>query len=253
MTWLLDLDGVVWLTGQPIDGAPEAIDRLRKSGEGVVFFTNNSGPTVTEQMAQLKNAGVTASRAEMLTSAQSAAWSLNPGARAAVVGGAGVVEALEERGIEIVPATAEPDAMVVGRTTEITFRGLAEAATAIRNGARFVATNNDATLPTPHGPLPGAGAIVAFVRVASGVEPTVTGKPSSVAADMVAARVGPISVVVGDRADTDGLFARATKAKFFLVLSGVTNKADLPVEPRPDLVGASLAEVVSRALGTGGS
>ncbi|MDP9072581.1 MAG: HAD family hydrolase, partial [Actinomycetota bacterium] len=86
MTWLLDLDGVVWLSGRPIDGAAEAIERLRASGERVVFFTNNSGPTVSEQLAFLHEVGVVTSAEEILTSSQAAARLLEPGTRAAVVG-----------------------------------------------------------------------------------------------------------------------------------------------------------------------
>ena len=164
MTWLLDLDGVVWLSGRAINGSPEAIERLRRSGERIVFFTNNSGPTVAEQLAFLAGAGVVTSAEELLTSSQAAASLLEAGTRAAFIGDAGIAEALTERGIEIVPATGNPDAVVVGRTTNLSYDALAEAATAIRDGARFIATNADATLPTPDGPMPGVGAIVAFLQ-----------------------------------------------------------------------------------------
>jgi glycerol 3-phosphatase-2 len=249
MTWLLDLDGVVWLSGRAINGSPEAIERLRRSGQRVVFFTNNSGPTVAEQLAFLAGAGVVTNDEELLTSSQAAASLLEAGTRAAFIGDAGIAEALIERGIEIVPATGNPDAVVVGRTTNLSYDGLAEAATAIRDGARFVATNADATLPTPDGPMPGAGAIVAFLQVSSGKTPVVAGKPTSAAADLVSARLGKIDVVVGDRPETDGLFAREMGARFALVLSGVTSASDLPVEPVPDLVGADLGAIVSEAFG----
>lgn len=249
MTWLLDLDGVVWLTGDAIVGSADAIERLRESGRPVVFFTNNSGPTVAEHLTALADAGVTATAEQILTSSQAAASLLDPGSRAAVIGGPGVIEALVERGIEVVAASADPVAVVVGRTTNLSYDELSAAATAIRRGARFIATNTDATLPTPDGSEPGAGAIVAFLRVASGTEPVVAGKPAPAAAALVASRVGPVEVSVGDRAETDGLFTRETKSKFGLVLSGVTTKDDLPVEPTPDLIGANLAAIVDQVLG----
>lgn len=249
MTWLLDLDGVLWLSGRPIPGAADAVRQLRESGQEVVFFTNNSGPTVAEQLAALAAVGVDAAAHQVLTSGQAAASMLGPGTRAAVVGGEGIAEALEARGIAVVPAGAGPDAVVVGRTTDLSYERLSTAASAIREGARFLATNTDATMPTPDGPVPGAGAIVAFLQVASGVEPEVAGKPASPAADLVRARVGTVDVSVGDRPDTDGLFAQLTKSRFALVLSGVTGEGDLPVDPEPDLVAADLADVVARVLG----
>jgi 4-nitrophenyl phosphatase len=140
----------------------------------------------------------------------------------------------------------QPDAVVVGRTTTFTYDELAEASAAIAAGARFVATNTDATLPTPDGPVPGAGAIVAFLAAASGKGPEVAGKPHQASVELVAARVGAVDVVVGDRPETDGAFARALGSRFALVLSGVTRESDLPVQPTPDLVAPDLAEAVVR-------
>jgi HAD superfamily hydrolase (TIGR01450 family) len=249
MTWLLDLDGVVWLSGRAIPGSAGAIERLRQNGHPVVFFTNNSGPTVADHLAALAEAGVEATADQILTSSQAAASLLDPGSTATVIGGPGVVEALAERGIEVVPASADPAAIVVGRTTDLSYDHLSAAATAIRRGARFIATNTDATMPTPDGPVPGAGAIIAFLTVASGTEPEVAGKPAPAAGRLVVERVGVVEVSVGDRADTDGLFSQVTNSRFGLVLSGVTAEADLPVEPRPDLIGPDLAAIVDQVLG----
>jgi 4-nitrophenyl phosphatase len=163
-----------------------------------------------------------------------------------VLGGPGVIEALQQRGVEVVGGTARPDAVVVGRTEEFDYARLRDASTAVRNGARFVATNLDPTLPTSEGLLPGAGAIVAGVRVASGCEPEVAGKPFVPTADLVRSRVGIPSMVVGDRADTDGALARELGAPFGLVLTGVTRSDDLPVNPAPDVVAASLAALVDQ-------
>jgi 4-nitrophenyl phosphatase len=250
VTWLLDLDGVVWLAGRAIPGGADAVTRLRDAGDRVVFFTNNSGPTVAEHVDHLLAVGIRVEASDVLTSAQAAVSLIEPGATAAVVGGEGIVEALADRGVRIVPAQDGPGAVVVGRTTDLTYDGLATAATAIRDGARFIATNTDATYPTPAGPVPGAGAIVAFLKIAAAMEPIVAGKPAPPAARLVAERVGRVAVSVGDRPDTDGLFAEATGSRFALVLSGVTSAADLPVAPTPDLVGPDLATVVDQALGS---
>jgi ribonucleotide monophosphatase NagD (HAD superfamily) len=122
------------------------------------------------------------------------------------------------------------------------------AATAVRRGARLIATNDDATYPTPDGPIPGGGSIVAAVAYASQATPTVAGKPHRAMADLVRALVGDSGTVVGDRPDTDGAFAIELGYRFALVLSGVTGKDDLPVTPAPDVVADSLATLVGEAV-----
>jgi HAD superfamily hydrolase (TIGR01450 family) len=248
MAWVLDLDGVVWLSGHGIAGSAAAVTRLRDAGERVLFLTNNSGPTLDEYVEMLAGAGVKAAPDDLVTSAQGAAWLLAPGSSATVVGAAGIHEALAQRGVRVVAADAGPDAVVVGRSVKLDYDELAAAATAIRAGARFVATNADPTYPTPNGPLPGAGALVAFVATAAGHEPEVAGKPHTAVADLVKARVGVPTVMVGDRPDTDGAFAAAVGAPFALVLSGSTGPDGVPDDPAPSVVAADLAEVVDRLL-----
>ncbi len=271
MTWALDLDGVVWLAGRAIPGAAEAISELRAAGERVVFLTNNSGPKVASHVDALARVGIDCQPDDLTTSAQAAASLLPPGSRAVVVGGEGIREALDARQVKEVGADESPEAVVVGREVELDYWALSAASTVIRGGTRFVATNTDATFPVgadDGGParaddggsrasttaggnalLPGAGAIVAFIATASGHQPEVAGKPHQAMADLVRARYGPLSMVVGDRPDTDGLFAVRIAAKFGLVLSGVTRPSDLPVEPSPALVGTDLSALVRQALG----
>jgi HAD superfamily hydrolase (TIGR01450 family) len=248
MRWVFDLDGVVWLAGRPIPGSPEAIARLRAAGHGVAFVTNNSGPTIAEHAAALAAAGVPAAGEEIVTSAQAAAAMVDDDARVAVVGDEGITEALRARGVHPLAATDDPDVVIVGRTLELDYDRLAAAATAIRDGARFVATNTDSTFPAGGALLPGAGALVAFLATAAGRQPQVAGKPHQPVADLVRDRYGAVDMVVGDRADTDGRFARLVGARFGLVLSGVTRQEDLPVDPAPDLVSEDLAGLVQHVL-----
>ncbi|MBO0694255.1 MAG: HAD-IIA family hydrolase, partial [Acidimicrobiaceae bacterium] len=204
MRWVLDLDGVVWLAGQPIPGSAEAVARLKADGHEIVLLSNNSGLTRAEYTERLVKAGVGAEAGELVTSAQAAASLVLPGSTVLILGDAGLHEALEERGVVPVQAGEHPDAVVVGRMVKLDYDELAAASSAIRAGARFIATNTDATFPTPHGLLPGAGALIAFLATASGQQPEVAGKPNPATASLVRERFGQPDVMVGDQPATDG-------------------------------------------------
>jgi 4-nitrophenyl phosphatase len=246
MTWLLDLDGVVWLAEQPIPGASEAVERLRAAGQRVLFATNNSAVPVGEQEAKLARHGIEA-RGDVVTSAMAAARVVVPGERVLVCGGPGIVEAVAARGALAVQ-DGDAEVVMVGFDRGFDYERLRVAARAVDRGARLVATNDDATYPTPDGPIPGGGALVAAVAYATGVTPIVAGKPHPPMADLVRALGGSEGTVVGDRPDTDGAFARELGYRFALVLSGVTGVSDLPVDPAPDVVADSLADLVAREL-----
>lgn len=230
-TWVVDLDGVVWLAGRPIAGADEAVARLRGAGVRVLFATNNSAPTRAELHRSLAHCGITADDADLLRSSDVAAGLLVPGTTALVLGDDGVVEALAGRGVTVVP---EPpaDAVVVGITRTFTYDALARAMAAVRGGALLVGTNEDPTFPTPDGLVPGAGALLAAVATASGAEPEVAGKPHRPTADAIAARVpdGGLRAMVGDRPSTDGALAVQLGVPYALVLSGVTPPDGIPAD-----------------------
>ncbi|MEO5902118.1 MAG: HAD-IIA family hydrolase [Ilumatobacteraceae bacterium] len=243
---LCDLDGVVWLARHPIPGSVEAIAALRAAGHRVVFVTNNSYPPVEDSEDALEWMGIPA-RGDVLTSAQAAAQLLDPGESAYVCGGPGIVQALTARGVEV-RDDGPVDAVVVGFHREFDYDGLARASAKIRAGARLIATNDDATYPTPDGPIPGGGSILAAVATASGATPLIAGKPYAPMGDLVAAVVGRRAaldaVMVGDRPDTDGRFARAIGCRFALVYTGVTKTGEV-VDPVPDMAVADLAEVAA--------
>ncbi|HZD65259.1 MAG TPA: hypothetical protein VE152_04095, partial [Acidimicrobiales bacterium] len=186
---MIDLDGVVWLAGQPIPGAAEAVSRLRKAGEQVLFLTNNSSLTIEEYHRRLGRAGITVEAGEVLTSAQAAASLLAPGSTALACGGPGVWEALEAQGVAAV-ARGPADAVVVGWDRSFDFDRLAAATTCVLGGARLVGTNGDPTYPTPDGPLPGAGALLAAVACATATTPVVAGKPYEPVAALLRERLG---------------------------------------------------------------
>jgi 4-nitrophenyl phosphatase len=250
MLWVFDLDGVVWLAGRAIEGSADGIRVLRERGDRVVFVTNNSNPSVGEYVERLRDAGVTMVAHELVTSSQAAASMLDPGSRVTYLGGLGLREALTERSVELVGPLDGPQSVVVGRALRLDFDELSHTAGAIRSGARFVATNTDATFPTPDGLEPGAGALIAYLEVGSGIRAEAAGKPNAAMAALLQSRFGKPDYVVGDRPDTDGLFAERVGAPFVLVLSGVTSESDLPVRPEPAVVAANLREAVRVITGS---
>src|SRR4051812_12817084 len=211
MAWILDLDGVLWLADAPITGSVEAVATLRARGERVLFVSNNSSARVETYLDNLTRLGVPAGADELITSAQAAATLLEPGQTALLCAGPGVEQALQQRGVHTV-RDGTADAVVVGWHRDFDYDGLTAAAHAVMGGARLIGTNDDATYPTPEGPIPGGGSILAAVAAASGVEPIVAGKPNRPIVDLIRARLGGVldgSVVVGDRPSTDGLLAAA--------------------------------------------
>ena len=241
---LCDLDGVVWLAHQPIPGSVEGIARLRATGHRVLFVTNNSAARLEAQVATLESIGIPAF-GDVLTSAQAAAMLMQPGERALVCGGDGVVQALEQRGVE--PCfDGDADAVVVGFHRHFDFDGLARAARAVWRGARLIGTNDDATYPTPDGPIPGGGSILAAVETACGISAVVAGKPYEPMAALVIAEVGMLAaraaVMVGDRPSTDGRFAVTLGCRYAHVWSGVTPRGTT-IDPVPDLEASDLGAV----------
>jgi glycerol 3-phosphatase-2 len=251
-----DLDGVLWRAEDPIPGAGSAVAELREAGFRVGFVSNNSSQPVGEVVAKLGRMGVPAVRDDVLTSALAAATllasSLAPGAPVLACAGPGVVEAITSVGLR--PVTRPPaQGVVVGLHRGFDFDELDQASAAVRDGARFVATNLDATYPVPGGMIPGSGAITAAVATAGGRSPEVAGKPEAPMADLVRERLGPSGVVVGDRPSTDGAFAETLGWPFALVLSGVTQReppagGEAIPEPPPPFVAADLAAVVPELL-----
>ncbi|MCA0145637.1 HAD-IIA family hydrolase [Blastococcus sp. LR1] len=250
---LLDLDGVVYIGPDAVPGVPAALAAARRDGMRLGYVTNNASRTPEEVAAHLTELGVAASAEEVITSSQAAATVvadlLGPGGRVLPVGGPGVAAALTAAGLTVVDSAEErPDAVVQGYGKDVGWTQIAEAVVAVRNGARHVATNTDLTIPSPRGPLPGNGAMVAVVQGVTGMAPLVTGKPDpAMHAECVRRTGARRPIVVGDRLDTDIEGARRAEADSLLVLTGVTDPALLlAAEPdrRPDLIAPDAAGVL---------
>jgi HAD superfamily hydrolase (TIGR01450 family) len=254
---VFDLDGVIYLIDKPIDGAAQAVERLRADGVAVAYATNNASRRAADVAALLSGMGVPAEPDEVLTSAGAAAamlaQDLPAGAPVLVVGAEALRAEVRDAGLTPVETFEDkPSAVVQGYGPDVGWRVLSEAALSIRAGARWVATNTDRTLPSPRGPLPGNGSLVSVIRTALDREPdVVVGKPQpalfSTAASLSKAE-RPLTV--GDRLDTDIEGAVKAGMDSLLVLTGVSGPAELlaaPPERRPTYVAADLSGLFASA------
>lgn len=221
---IVDLDGVVFLGNEPIRDAITFLKRLRRSGTEVVYATNNSARSSDDWSTAFATAKLEVRPQQIITSADATAALLagDPPPRCFVLGERGLLAVLRAAGVGIVADADEADTVVVGLDRAVTWQRLADAASAIRRGARFVATNPDRSMPTPDGPVPGNGAAIAFLRAATGVAPEIVGKPQPALYALAAQRLGvdgPI-LVVGDRIETDLAAAARMGLDGALVLTG---------------------------------
>jgi HAD superfamily hydrolase (TIGR01450 family) len=254
---IFDLDGVIYLIDKPIEGAAEAVERLRSAGTAIAYATNNASRRAPDVAALLTGMGVSADAGEVLTSAGAAATMLAerlPAGAAVLVVGAEALRA-EVRDAGLVPVDRledEPAAVVQGYGSEVGWKILAEASLAVRAGALWMATNTDKTLPSPRGPLPGNGSLVGVLRTALDRDPdVVVGKPAPALFETAAAlSKSQRPLAVGDRLDTDIEGAVGAGMDSLLVLTGVSGPAELlaaPPERRPTYVSADLSGLFGEA------
>ena len=240
MLLIVDLDGVVYLGPRPIPGMPELLSQRVARGDTVVYATNNSRWHRSDYVARLRGMGAPVTSESIVTAARATALLLadepHPPRRAMVFGGPGLGRELRDVGLRTFAPSqfglaAAPDVVVVGVDFALGYRRLSIAAEAVRRGARFVATNRDPVYPSSRGFSAGAGSIVAAVVVAGGREPDVViGKPGPRLFETAAATVGlPVreAVVIGDGLNTDIAAAHAVGARSVLMMTGVTNQAQL--------------------------
>ena len=233
-----------------VPGAPAALRSAREQGMSLAFVTNNAARPPRIVAEHLTDLGIQADADEVITSAQAAARyladHLPAGSRVLVLGTAGLLEALAERGLESTDKADDSVAAVVqGYSPEMNWALLAEGAVAINGGAMWVATNVDPTVPSPRGPLPGNGSLVEAMKLATRKDPIVTGKPDPTMHRETLLRTGAKHpLVVGDRLGTDIEGANAVGCASLLVFSGVTEVADAlaaSVDLRPTYVASDVS------------
>lgn len=245
----LDLDGVVYVGEHAVPGAVAGLEAARRRGMHLAFITNNASRPPAAVAARLRALGIHADADDVVTSAQAAARLLAgqvpAGSRVYVIGGAGLHEALRERGLHPVTRVEDdPVAVIQGYGPDMPWRQVIDGAILVGEGLPWVVSNLDMTVPTPRGPGPGNGALVELVARHAGREPQVAGKPARALFDETLARVGGRRpLMVGDRLDTDIDGARAAGWDSLLVMTGVTTLRELAALgaiERPTYLGADL-------------
>ena len=251
-TLLADLDGVIYEGAKSIDGAVEAIHRVRAEGIAVGYVTNNSSRRPETIAAQLAGFGIECAPDDVISSGQTGvellATMIEPGSKVLVVGGEGLRKRVVEGGFELVESSEDnPAAVIQGFAPDVAWKHLAEAAYAIQKGAKWVATNQDWTLPQERGLAPGNGTLVSAVHTAVGILPVVAGKPEPAIFKTATDHFGSKrALFVGDRIDTDIVGANRAAIESALVLTGVSTRKELlgiKAEGRPTFVLSNLLDL----------
>lgn len=249
--FIIDLDGVVYLLNDPIPGSIGVVEALQAGGTPFVFLTNNSSLTAEQYTKKLAGMGLRVGPENIVTAGQAVGRYLElehrtDGRTAFVIGEDGLVAEVAGSGLGILSGgeARGADFVIVGWDRSFDFEKLKAAVIAIRNGAKYVATNADATYPTPEGLWPGAGAIVAAVTTGAGVEPVVVGKPNPFMVQLALERLGVgarEALLIGDRLDTDIETGLAAGVDTMLVLTGVSLPEDVANSSvKPTYIGSSL-------------
>ena len=234
-TWLTDMDGVLVHEGKALDGAAELIKQWQDAGIPFLVLTNNSIYTPRDLSARLRAGGLDVPEDRIWTSALATAdflKSQNPRGTAYVIGESGLTQALHEVGY--VQTDTNPDYVVLGETRNFSFENLTKAIRLINAGARFIATNPDATGPSAEGVLPATGAVAALITKATGKDPYIVGKPNPMMFRSAMRKIGAHSQstgMIGDRMDTDVVAGIEAGLHTILVLTGISDEAEIQKFP----------------------
>ncbi len=247
---ILDMDGVLWRGNEPIGDLPAIFSHLRAIGLKAVLATNNSTKSVEQYQKRLRGFGVEIESWQVVTSSMAAAYLLSRifpgGGPVYIIGMNGLVHHLAERGFY--HAEENVLAVVSGLDLNFSYEKLRRANALIRQGARFIVTNPDATFPHPGGLDPAAGSIMAAIQTASQTEPLIAGKPFPTMMEMALERLqlpAERSLVVGDRLDTDIAGGKRAGCRTALVLSGATTQTELETwQDAPNLVAPNLSTLL---------
>lgn len=253
--FIFDLDGTVWIGGEPTPGAVETVGALRQAGKQVAFATNDPRSATEDYVTRLWGIGIQASLADVVTvggAVQHLLAETRSGRTAFVIGTPSLRRHVSDAGLRVLNGTdlaSRAEVVIVAGTEQLVYDDLRTATLAVRRGADFLATGRDPTYPQPDGLWPGTGAILAAVEFASGRSAEIVGKPEPQLLLTALDRLGEGStLVVGDRVDSDLLAAAAANLDAALVLTGGALRSDVEqLDPRPIAVADSLSDLLSGA------
>jgi HAD superfamily hydrolase (TIGR01457 family) len=249
--FIIDLDGTTYLGNQAIDGAREFLTDLPALGCRHLFVTNNSSSNGAAYVDKLRRLGLPARDEQVLTSGEATAMFLaREGYRRIFVVGTPSLEH-EFEAVGLVPTADAADCVVLGFDKTLTYAKLETAGRLLLKGVPFIATHPDVVCPTEDGYIPDCGSMIALLKAATGVSPTVVGKPEPLLAQMALAKLDLRATdvaVIGDRLYTDMEMARRAGTIGILVLSGETSRETVEAcEQPPDYVFDDLG-ALGRAL-----
>ena len=251
--YLFDMDGTLYLGNRLYPFTVELLDTIKKTGGRYLFMTNNSSKSVNDYVKKLRNFGIEATRDDFMTSSQATAFYLHKyheGQTLYVCGTESLKDELRMEGFTVTTELDKVECIVMGFDTELTFQKLHDVSYLLltRPELPYIATNPDLVCPTEFGSVPDCGSVCIGIKNATGKEPIVIGKPSSLMPQLAMEKLGVSkeeTCVVGDRIYTDiksGLNAGITG---ILVLSGETTREILAESPeKPHLVLESAAEIL---------
>lgn len=235
--YCFDLDGTVYKGLKPVPEAKEFIDYLQQQGTEPFFVTNNAKMTSIQVQSKLHKMGIEAKSDHIMTSAIATARYVSEHfdhKTVKVLGDDGLRQALSEVGMKIVDHN--PDVLVQGMNTEITYQMLADACYAIENGAAFVATNGDIKFPTEYGFAPGNGAMAELIHNVTDIAPIYIGKPAPYILEIIQQQFHlqkEEMLMIGDNYDTDILAGIHYGIDTLHVNTGVTRTKEVLAKDRP--------------------
>lgn len=253
--FLIDLDGVVWIGREQVPGSVETLRTLQAAGKRLTFVTNNPGRPPAAYAERLSDLGVEVGVEQIVTAGVAVARLAGEAALAAgggvfAIGGPALKEMIAATGAHLLEGEAawEADAVVVTGHRDFDYGELTAAKRALDRGAALFATSHDPTMPYPGGELPGTGAILAAVEVASGRRAEIAGKPERHLFEMAIEAIGGDGslAMIGDRVSSDVEGGRRAGLETILVLSGTTSRAEAKdADPKPDFVLDDLAGLLA--------
>lgn len=247
--FLLDMDGTFYLSDRLLEGALPFIDLLRAQKKTFLFLTNNSSKHRRQYAEKISRLGLAIPEEAVLTSGEATALYLkerHPTAKIFLVGTPALEEEFSIHGFRLVEK--DPQFLVLGFDTTLTYQKLWALCDFVRAGIPYIATHPDFNCPTEMGWMPDVGAMIAFVKAATGREPDlVVGKPNRLIVDTAAIKLDlqvEQMAMIGDRLYTDIALGQSSGITTVLVLSGETKIEDLKDSPfQPDYIFQNLAGV----------